>query len=132
MTKFNLTKEEYLKIKKNELKKIFNICYQRKITCATLFMTSHLCHKIYDKELFTNEELDWNLIFMVCFWLSTKFIVCDRVFYVDLIKNNLKNKYRVTDIIFTENIILKVIDYDFGHRVLWSDGIKEEDFENYL
>ena len=131
-TKFGLTHTEFRNLRQKKLKKLFDICYKKNITFATLFMTSHICYRIYNEQLFDDPKLDWDLVFLIAFWLSTKFIICNKYYTVWLVYDNLNKEYDIKDICAAEIAIIEALDYDLGHRKLWPDGVPEEDFDDYF
>ena len=130
--KFNLTKKNFNELKKEKLNKLFNICLKERITLATLFMTSHICYRIYNEELFDDPELDWDIIFLIVFWISTKFIICEKYYTVYIVYDNADTKYDIDGIKSVEIAILQALEYNLGHNKIWKNAVPENEFPDYI
>ena len=78
--------------------------------------------RLYKEKLISTEHPDWNLIFLVVYWVCNKYL-CDRGFLVTILIPYLqhvkKNKKRT--LLRAEREILRLLDFNFHRHIITTD-----------
>lgn len=118
---YGLTFSQFNTILNDEVDKIKKTCRDQGVSPIAISLAKHSCKKIYYNELLDNDDVDWNMIFILCFWISLKFIE-DEIFTLDWIKHDLEQAYPNKLLLYNEWVILYILDFDIGFYKLFPEG----------
>lgn len=109
----------------------YKICLKWDFSFCAIQMATISCQRIYYYRLFADPVIDWNLVYLVCFWLATKFIE-ESTITSHCIKEGIKGPYSRWALLRAELLILNVLNDDLGFNYLWPNGIPRSEWDKYL